>query len=51
MLEVMDLRADAERRDGAAFDARAFNDELLSHGSVAPRHLRALLGLDPTAGS
>ncbi len=47
MLEVMELRRLAEAKAGEAFDVRAFNDELLAHGSPAPRHLRALLGLTP----
>ncbi len=45
MLEVMELRRLAEARAGDAFDVRAYNDELLAHGSPAPRHLRVLLGL------
>ena len=45
MLEVMELRRLAETQAGDAFDVRAYNDELLAHGSPAPRHLRELLGL------
>ena len=48
MLEVMELRRLGEAKAGETFDVRAFNDELLAHGSPAPRHLRALLGLDGT---
>jgi len=44
-LEVMDLRHDYEARAGESFDLKAYNDEVLAHGSPAPRHLRTLLGL------
>jgi uncharacterized protein (DUF885 family) len=44
-LEMMDLRKDYEARAGEAFDLKAYNDEVLSHGSPAPRHLRTLLGM------
>ncbi len=46
LLEVMQIRRDAEARAGASFDEKSFNDELLAHGSPPPRHLRTLLGLD-----
>jgi len=46
MLEVMQLRQDAEAAAGGGFDVKAFNDELLAHGSPPPRHLRTLLALD-----
>ena len=45
MIEVMDIRRDFEARAGEAFELRAFNDLLLSHGSIAPRHIRALMNL------
>ncbi len=45
LLEVMQIRRDAEARAGADFDVKAFHDELLAHGSPPPRHVRALLGL------
>ena len=46
MLEVLQLREDAEVLAGDSFDVKVFNDELLAHGSPAPRHLRTLLALD-----
>ncbi|WP_423141818.1 DUF885 domain-containing protein [Parablastomonas sp. CN1-191] len=40
------LRAEAMRRDGAAFDQRRFNDALLAHGSPPVKYARQLvLGL------
>jgi uncharacterized protein (DUF885 family) len=50
MLEVMDIRHDFEDRAGDKFDLRKFNDLLLSRGSIAPRHIRALMNLPPSNG-
>ncbi len=44
-LELNALRKDAEERDGARFDLKAFHDQLLSFGSPAPRYVRELMGL------
>ena len=33
-LEIRRLRSELEARDGAAFDLRAFHDEVLGHGSL-----------------
>ena len=33
-IEIRRLRAELERRDGSAFDLRAFHDALLGHGSL-----------------
>ncbi len=44
-LEISAIREAAESRDGARFDLKAFHDELLSHGSPAPRHVRRMMGL------
>ena len=41
--EIMALRADLERRDGARFDLRAFHDETIGHGSLPLSTLRAQL--------
>ncbi len=46
LLEMMDIRRDYEARSGEEFDLKAYNDEILAHGSPAPRHLRMLLGLE-----
>ncbi len=48
MIEVMDIRRDFEARAGDEFDLRAFNDLLLSRGSLAPRHHRTLMNLPST---
>jgi uncharacterized protein (DUF885 family) len=43
--EIMDLRAELKRRRGAAFNLKAFHEELLSHGSVpVPLVARRMLG-------
>lgn len=47
--EHVALRAEAERRRGAAFDLRAYHDELLSHGSPPVRYVRALMFGEPIA--
>jgi uncharacterized protein (DUF885 family) len=41
--EHIALRAEAMRRRGAAFDLRAYHDEVLSHGSPPVRYVRALM--------
>ncbi len=43
--EMLDLRAAAQKKQGAAFSYRKYHDELLAHGSPAPRYLKELLGL------
>jgi uncharacterized protein (DUF885 family) len=45
--EHVELRHEAERRRGAAFDLRAYHDELLSHGSPPVRYVRALMFGEP----
>jgi uncharacterized protein (DUF885 family) len=47
--EHMELREEARRRRGAAFDLKAYNDELLSHGSPPVRYVRALMFGEPIA--
>jgi uncharacterized protein (DUF885 family) len=47
--EHIELREEAKRRRGAAFDLRAYNDELLSHGSPPVRYVRALMFGEPIA--
>ncbi len=37
------IRAEAERRDGAAFDLKAYHDKVLSYGSAPARYVRALM--------
>lgn len=49
-LELMDLREEERRRLGPAFDRRAFNERLLSFGSVPPRSIRTLMGHTPATG-
>jgi uncharacterized protein (DUF885 family) len=41
--EILALRAQLERRDGEGFDARAFHDQLIGHGSLPLSTLRARL--------
>ena len=43
--EMLDLRTAARAKQKDAFKIRSYHDELLSHGSPAPRYLRELLGL------
>lgn len=46
--EMDDLRAAAEaraKRSGKAFDQKAYHDALLSHGTLAPKYARMLMGL------
>jgi uncharacterized protein (DUF885 family) len=45
--EIMELRDDAKRRQGAAFSLKAFNDSLLSHGSPPVLYARALMFDEP----
>jgi uncharacterized protein (DUF885 family) len=47
--EHIELRDEAKRRRGAAFDLKAYNDELLSHGSPPVRYVRALMFGEPIA--
>jgi len=47
--EHVELRQEAERRRGAAFDLKAYHDELLSHGSPPVRYVRALMFGEPIA--
>ncbi|MBA2437958.1 MAG: DUF885 family protein, partial [Acidimicrobiia bacterium] len=42
--KLTDLRARATARLGAAFDIRAFHDELLAHGSLPLDVLERLIG-------
>jgi uncharacterized protein (DUF885 family) len=44
-LEINRIRKDYEDRAGRSFDRKKFHDELLSHGSPAPRYVRMLLDL------
>ncbi len=37
------MRAEAQRRDGAAFALKAYHDEALSFGSAPARYVRALM--------
>jgi uncharacterized protein (DUF885 family) len=41
--EILALRAELERRDGDAFDLRAFHDEVIGHGSLPLSTLRSRL--------
>jgi uncharacterized protein (DUF885 family) len=45
--QIMELREEARRRQGAAFRLKAFNDALLSHGSPPVRYARALMFGEP----
>lgn len=45
--EHLALRDEARRRRGAAFDLKAYNDEVLSHGSPPVRYVRALMFGEP----
>jgi uncharacterized protein (DUF885 family) len=45
--EHSDMRAEAERRDGAGFDIRRYHDTVLSFGSPPVRFVRALLFGEP----
>ena len=49
--EHVELRAEAERRRGAAFDLRAYHDEVLGHGSPPLRYVRALMFGEPIAAA
>ena len=41
--EHLELRAAAEKREGAAFDLKRYNDAVLAHGSPPVRYVRALM--------
>jgi uncharacterized protein (DUF885 family) len=41
--EIMELREEAKRRQGARFSLKAFNDALLAHGSPPVKYVRALM--------
>ena len=41
--EHVELREEARRRQGAAFDLKAHNDAVLSHGSPPVKYARALM--------
>ena len=41
--EHMELRAEAMKRQGSAFNLKAYNDAVLSHGSPPARYVRALM--------
>lgn len=45
--EHADMRAEAERRDGAKFDIKRYHDTVLSFGSPPVRYVRALLFDEP----
>jgi uncharacterized protein (DUF885 family) len=45
--EHSDMRAEAERRDGAKFDLKAYHDRALSYGSPPVRLVRALMFDEP----
>ncbi|MBI1951822.1 MAG: DUF885 domain-containing protein [Acidobacteria bacterium] len=45
-LELADILDEERLRQGARFDLRAFNERLLSFGSIPPRDVRALLHPD-----
>ncbi len=47
-VEMDDLRAAAEakaKKAGKAFDARAFHDQVLSFGTIAPKHIKTMMNL------
>jgi uncharacterized protein (DUF885 family) len=46
-LELSDILREARLREGPRFDLRAFNERLLSFGSIPPRDVRALLESNP----
>ena len=46
-LELSDILREARLRAGDRFDLRAFNERLLSFGSIPPRDVRELLEADP----
>ena len=45
--QIMALREEAKRRQGAAFNLKSFNDSLLSHGSPPVPYVRALIFNEP----
>ena len=44
--EMEAILADARRAQGASFSMRAFNDRLLSFGTIPPRDARQLMSLN-----
>lgn len=46
-LEHLDLRAEAERRDGSRFNLKTYHDAVLSHGSPPARYVRELMFTKP----
>jgi uncharacterized protein (DUF885 family) len=42
-LELRDILQEARRADGDGFSLKAFNERLLSFGTIPPRHIRELL--------
>ena len=48
-LEHLDLRAEAERREGTAFQPRRYHDAVLSHGSPPAKYVRQLMWGQPAA--
>ncbi len=47
--EHVDMRREAERRDGARFDLMRYHDAAISHGSPPVRYVRALMFGEPIA--
>ena len=41
--EILQLESEMRKRDGAAFRQREFDEKLISHGSIAVKHLRRYL--------
>lgn len=48
-LEHLDLRAEAERREGAGFQPKRYHDAVLSHGSPPAKYVRQLMWGQPAA--
>jgi len=46
-LQILKLRKDYERQEGARFSLKRFHDELLSHGAPPLRILREVMLKDP----
>jgi uncharacterized protein DUF885 len=47
LVELGDLMEECMRRDGARFSLKAFNERLLSYGTIPPRAVRRLMLGDP----
>jgi uncharacterized protein (DUF885 family) len=45
--EIMELREEAKRHQGASFSLKSFNDALLAHGSPPVKYVRALMFGEP----